>query len=119
MDEILELVTAAAAGHYHRTQRSLVRLRTGLYKVSDFQFDLSLFSKESCLHLFRFEHRYIQTVCRILFPLTHIVLDNRGKVPATEAVCILLHRLAYPNRLECVTPGRPLAINYYQNITYF
>jgi nuclease HARBI1 len=102
MDEILELVTAAAASHYHRTQRSLVRQRTGLYKVSDFQFDLSLFNKESCLHLFRFEHRHIQTVCRILFPLTHIVLDNRGKVPATEAVCILLHRLAYPNRLECM-----------------
>ncbi|KAJ6642616.1 hypothetical protein Bhyg_07569, partial [Pseudolycoriella hygida] len=52
-----------------------------------------------CLAFFRFPKNDIKTLTAALKVPKIIILKNRIKFKGTEGMCILLRRLAYPNRL--------------------
>ena len=75
------------------------RERTRLYQEVHTPFSLDSFNAPQCRFLLRLSHASIRLVTRHL-GCEFIVLPNRSRVPIEDAVCILLHRMAFPIRLE-------------------
>jgi nuclease HARBI1 len=98
MDDELVLLTLIAACAVHQSHRS--RERTRLFRTVATRFNVDMFNKEACVHLFRFDHDCISLIATHLLPFPLLRLENRCVVPRVEAMCILLHRFCYPNRLE-------------------
>jgi nuclease HARBI1 len=98
MDNELLLLTLIAAGAVHRAHRS--RERTRLFRTVSTPFTVNAFNKEACVHLFRFDHDCIALIASRVLPYTLLRLENRCLIPRIEAMCILLHRFCYHNRLE-------------------
>ena len=57
-----------------------------------------------CRNLFRFDKHDISTLRDALGIPEKIVCQNRTSATGDEGLCILLRRLAYPNRLEDLAP---------------
>jgi hypothetical protein len=94
----LILLTLIAACAVHWAPRS--RERTRLFWTVPTRFNVDTFNNEACVYLFRFDHDFIslKAMHELLFPLLR--LENRCIVLRIEAVCIMVHRFCYPNRLE-------------------
>jgi nuclease HARBI1 len=99
-EDDLILILAVAAGEINR--RSARRKRSGFYKTVESRFQLEAITAEACLLLFRFQHSHILFLRSLLFAEAVVSLENRCVVPSTEALCIMLNRFCYPNRLEAM-----------------
>jgi len=72
-------------------------------RVPIFRFTLESVCNEDCLHMFRFRRRDITRLTTAL-NIPDVVRGSNGTVACgTEALCILLRRLAYPNRLKDIS----------------
>ena len=73
-------------------------------------FQVEILTNEQCKTMFRFEKDDLPRIQMALRIPQKIVCRNRTIVSGTEGLCILLRRLAYPNRLEDLTSvfGRPV-----------
>ncbi len=67
-------------------------------------FDLESLTEEDCLSNFRFSKEDLLRLKTALRMPQYFVMHNRAKASGLEALCILLRRLAYPNRLTDLTP---------------
>ena len=74
------------------------------------KFDLDEMSNDECKSEFRFEKRDIFNLKYVLHVPEEIITYNRLNVDATEAICILLKRVAYPCRYSDMVPrfARPV-----------
>ena len=68
------------------------------------QFDLENLTEEDCLCNFRFTKGHLIRLKTALRMPEYFILHNRSKATGLEGLCILLRRLAYPNRLRDLTP---------------
>ena len=73
------------------------------------RFDLAALTAEQCKTNFRFEAADIRTLASRLRLPPVITLANGSTCDRVDAMCILLRRLSYPNRLSDIEPmfGRP------------
>jgi len=71
--------------------------------VARFRFTLKSVSNEDCLHMFRFR-RCDVTRLKTALNIPDVVRGSNGTTASgIEALCILLRRLAYPNRLKHIS----------------
>jgi hypothetical protein len=64
----------------------------------ELRLDLNSISEHECISYFRFSRQHIHLlVSKLEFPDV-IIMHQRDRVMAVEAFCLLLRRLAYPNR---------------------
>lgn len=77
---------------YHYLQK-----RPGVFRLNDLDDNF-------CFVHFPFYKADIRRL-RVLFAIPEIILKNRIKVSGDEALCILLRRLAYPNRFVTWLPN--------------
>lgn len=68
-------------------------------EMSDVQFDIKALSNDECVDLFRFDKDDLEQLRVELRIPERIVCVNRTTCPGLDALCIVLRRLAYPNRL--------------------
>ena len=83
-------------------------------------FDLNSVEDERCVVEFRFDRADIESLAEELQLPGELVCDNGIRVGRIEALCILLRRLAYPNRLCDLQPlfRRSLGdLSYIVNVT--
>ena len=66
--------------------------------------DLSQFTDDECLRLFRFTSTHLDELQMYLNIPEQIIGPNGIKCSGTEGLCVLLRRLAYPNRLTDLVP---------------
>jgi hypothetical protein len=108
-----------------------------LYKDSKRKFDryvrvpairvnLDLMDTATFLHQYRFTRRQLERITIALKLPEVYVTSSRYKFPRLEAICILLHRLAYPTRIVTlvITYGRSKSsiselINELSSFIYF
>ena len=84
--------------------------RSGLVTYDpDITFNLEELSDDQCLSLFRFDKENLKRLSTALRIPERFVCENRTVVEGVDALCILLRRLAYPNRLSDLERvfGRP------------
>ena len=67
-------------------------------------FDISIMTEDECNAEFRFKKHDIERLCIALAMPDVVETVNRLVVPAPEALCILLRRLAYPCRYNDMIP---------------
>ncbi|VEN56645.1 unnamed protein product [Callosobruchus maculatus] len=60
--------------------------------------------EQECKVNFRFEKRHIPRLVQALRIPDELNTDSQHKVSGQEALCILLRRLSYPNRLADLEP---------------
>ncbi len=65
----------------------------------DVEFNLNDLSNDACKSMFRFDKQDLYTLCRYLDIPERVVAENQSIVPGTDALCMLLRRFSYPNRL--------------------
>nr|CAI5856827.1 unnamed protein product [Callosobruchus analis] len=68
------------------------------------QFNLENMSEEEIKLNFRFDRADLHRLMDVLRIPPEVVTDTRNKVNGLTALCILLRRLAYPNRLSDLIP---------------
>ena len=64
------------------------------------QLNLEVLTTEECKSLFRFEKHDLHQLRRLLHIPEELTASNRTRCSGIEGLCILLRRLAYPNRLK-------------------
>ncbi|KAK7864355.1 hypothetical protein R5R35_007921 [Gryllus longicercus] len=69
-----------------------------IHKAYD-RLDLRTLDPEECTLMFRFEKEHLPRLAAALGVPSEIRTRNRHSIGGVEALCILLRRLAYPNRL--------------------
>ena len=72
-------------------------------RVPRFRFTLDSVSNDDCLHLFRFRRRDISRLKTVLNIPDAVTGSNGTVASGTESLCMLLRRLAYPNRLKDIS----------------
>lgn len=74
------------------------------------RFNLENYTDEQCKFMFRFEKADISRLREALDIPSKIVCNNGTVATGTEGLCVVLRRLAYPNRLDDISPifKRPL-----------
>lgn len=65
----------------------------------DVNFCLDDYSDEECKKMFRFYKQDLYSLCRFLNIPEKILGENNSKTQGIIALCMLLRRLSYPNRL--------------------
>ena len=76
----------------------------GMPKLSGPRFNLDALDDGACYEMFRFRKQDIIRLKEALLIQNTIVTDNKSVFSGVEALCILLRRLAYPNRLGDLVP---------------
>ncbi|XP_013386696.1 protein ALP1-like [Lingula anatina] len=73
------------------------------------RFDLETLTDDQCREYFRFYKDDIKRLVRVLHIPNKIICENDAFASGTDAFCILLRRMVYPNRLADLEPmfGRP------------
>lgn len=66
--------------------------------------DITMLSSEQCRSLFRFDREDIARLRQALRIPDKVICSNRTTAKGTDALCMLLRRLAYPCRLEDLEP---------------
>ncbi|KAG3235948.1 hypothetical protein PI124_g19026 [Phytophthora idaei] len=67
--------------------------------IPDLRFCVTELVDADCELLFRFDVSGVLALCRYFALPELVITDQRGKAHSSEALCILLYRLCYPNRL--------------------
>ena len=68
------------------------------------RFDLGNFTEEECENNFRFKKGDIPRLHHALFVPDELKSQSRTKWSGMEGLCVVLRRLAYPNRLKDIVP---------------
>uniref|UniRef100_A0A6P7H5Q5 Uncharacterized protein LOC114346516 n=1 Tax=Diabrotica virgifera virgifera TaxID=50390 RepID=A0A6P7H5Q5_DIAVI len=103
MDFEMEIDAAIIAGAEDNEIEDLVLIN--LLEVEDIQqvdihFDFNELTNSQCKDFFRFSSDDIRLLVNLLRIPNEIRTANRNKVTGLTALCILLRRLIYPNRLK-------------------
>ena len=93
-EDVLLLLLADAVDQYERIPD---------HKKYD-RFDLESVSCDECKHFFRFQKEHIPVMAELLHMPEWCKSKNRVTWNRVEGLCVLLHRLAYPNRLADMVP---------------
>jgi hypothetical protein len=106
MDEMLEAAILGDANDDDIEEAILIMLnplRNNYVDPERQQFDLNEISFDQAKLNFRFEKNDIPILAELLGLPEQIITSTRNNVDRTTALCILLRRLAYPNRLKDLT----------------
>jgi hypothetical protein len=106
MDEMLEAAILGDANDDDIEEAILIMLnplRNNCVDPERQQFDLNEISFDQAKLNFRFEKNDIPILAELLGLPEQIITSTRNNVDRTTALCILLRRLAYPNRLKDLT----------------
>lgn len=99
MDHEMFMLAADNNDHEMVLMCMLPRQSRSTYNPHTPKFELDLLSDDQCLSYFRFDKRNIRRLGDLLRFPDKIICENRTTCSGLDALCILLRRLSYPNRL--------------------